>query len=457
MTWVDDANAPLLTDLYQLRMLEAYFEEGMEANATFDLSVRRLPASRNFLLACGLDDVLCFLEQLRFSPEAISRLASLGQFSAPFLDRLSRLRFTGDVFAVPEGTPVFAGEPILEVVAALPEAQLVETFVTNQIHLQTVLASKAARIVAAAAGRAVVDFGLRRMHGADAGIKSARAFFVAGVSATSNVLAGQVYGIPVSGTMAHSYIQAHDDELDAFRSFLSIHPDAVVLVDTYDTLGGVRKLVTLSRELGERFRVSAIRLDSGDLAALARAARRELDANALSSVKIFASGGLDEHSIAELLRGGAPIDGFGVGTRMGVSEDAPALDMVYKLVGYGGRGRTKLSPDKEVLPGRKQVFRTLRDGVATGDVIGATDEALDGRALLVPVMHGGRRLEQETLGAARERARREIAALPASCRSLEAADPPYPVTISASLRERRAIVVESTKTKASRPTGARPP
>ncbi len=203
------------------------------------------------------------------------------------------------------------------------------------------------------------------------------------------MLAGQVYGIPVSGTMAHSYIQAHDDELAAFRSFLSIHPDAVVLVDTYDTLGGVRKLVTLSRELGERFRVSAIRLDSGDLAALARAARRELDANGLSSVKIFASGGPDEHSIAELLRGGAPIDGFGVGTRMGVSEDAPALDMVYKLVGYGGRGRTKLSPDKEVLPGRKQVFRTLRDGVATGDVIGAADEALDGRALLVPVMRGG--------------------------------------------------------------------
>jgi nicotinate phosphoribosyltransferase len=437
MSWVDDANAPLLTDLYQLRMLEAYFEEGMEASATFDLSVRCLPPTRNFLLACGLDDVLRFLELLRFSPEAISRLASLGQFSARFLERLSRLRFTGDVFAVPEGTPVFAGEPILEVVAPLPEAQLVETFVTNQIHLQTVLASKAARIVAAAAGRAVVDFGLRRMHGADAGIKSARAFFVAGVSATSNVLAGQVYGIPVSGTMAHSYIQAHDDELAAFRSFLSIHPDAVVLVDTYDTLGGVRKLVTLFGELGERFRVSAIRLDSGDLASLARAARRELDANGLSSVKIFASGGLDEHSIAELLRGGAPIDGFGVGTRMGVSEDAPALDMVYKLVGYAGRGRTKLSPDKAVLPGRKQVFRTLRDGMATGDVIGGADEALDGRALLVPVMRGGRRLEQETLGAARERARREIAALPASCRSLEAGDPPYPVAISASLREQQ--------------------
>ena len=437
MSWVDDANAPLLTDLYQLRMLEAYFEEGMEASATFDLSVRRLPATRNFLLACGLDDVLRFLELLRFSPEAISRLASLGQFSTRFLDRLSRLRFTGDVFAVPEGTPVFAAEPILEVVAPLPEAQLVETFVTNQVHLQTVLASKAARIVAAAAGRAVVDFGLRRMHGADAGLKSARAFFVAGVSATSNVLAGQVYGIPVSGTMAHSYIQAHDDELAAFRSFLSIHPDAVVLVDTYDTLGGVKKLVTLSRELGERFRVSAIRLDSGDLASLARAARRELDANGLSSVKIFASGRLDEHSIAELLRGGAPIDGFGVGTRMGVSEDAPALDMVYKLVGYGGRGCTKLSPDKEVLPGRKQVFRTLRDGVATGDVIGGADEALDGRALLVLVMRGGQRLEQETLGAARERARREIVALPASCRSLAAGDPPYPVTISASLREQQ--------------------
>jgi nicotinate phosphoribosyltransferase len=438
MSWVDDANAPLLTDLYQLRMLEAYFEEGMEASATFDLYVRRLPPSRNFLLACGLDDALRFLEELRFSPEAISQLGSLGQFSTRVLDRLSGLRFTGDVLAVPEGTPVFAGEPILEVVAPLPEAQLVETFVTNQIHLQTVLASKAVRIVSAAAGRAVVDFGLRRMHGADAGLKSARAFFVAGVSATSNVLAGQVYGIPISGTMAHSYIQAHDDELAAFRSFLELHPDAVVLVDTYDTLGGVRKLATLARELGERFRVSAIRLDSGDLAALATDARRELDANGLRAVKIFASGGLDEHSITALLRGGAPIDGFGVGTRMGVSEDSPALDMVYKLVEYDGRGRTKLSPDKEVLPGRKQVFRTLRDGAAAGDVVGAAEEAIAGRPLLTPVMRGGRRVERERLAAARERARREIAALPASCRSLEPSDPPYSVAISASLREQQA-------------------
>jgi len=438
VTWVDDANAPLLTDLYQLRMLQAYFAERIEASATFDLYVRRLPPTRNFLLACGLDDALRFLEQLRFSPQAIARLASLGPFPGSFLERLSTLRFTGDVFAVPEGTPVFAGEPILEIVAPLPEAQLVETFITNQIHLQTVLASKAARIVAAAGSRPVVDFGLRRTHGADAGMKSARAFFIAGVAATSNVLAGQVYGIPVAGTMAHSYVQAHDDELAAFRSFIELHPDSVVLVDTYDTLGGVRKLVTLSHQLAERFRVSAIRLDSGDLATLSRAARRELDANGLRSVKIFASGGLDEHSIAELLRCGAPIDAFGVGTRMGVSEDAPALDMVYKLVEYDGRGRTKLSPEKEVLPGRKQVFRPLRNGTASGDVIAGAEEAIDGRPMLVPVMRGGRRLERGTLQAARERANRDIAELPASCRSLEAADPPYPTAVSEFLRERQA-------------------
>jgi len=442
VTWVDDANAPLLTDLYQLRMLQAYFEERLDATATFDLYVRHLPPRRNFLLACGLDDVLRFLERLRFSSEAISCLATLGQFSERFLDRLAELRFTGDVFAVPEGTAVFAGEPILEVVAPLPQAQLVETFITNQVHLQTVLASKAARIVCAAAGRDVVDFGLRRAHGSDAGMKSARAFFVAGVTATSNVLAAASYGIPAAGTMAHSYVQAHDDERAAFRSFVELYPDSVVLVDTYDTMSGVQKLIALSHELGPRFRVSGIRLDSGDLASLARAARAALDRNGLRAVKIFASGGLDEYSIADLMGEGAPIDGFGVGTRMGVSDDAPALEMVYKLVEYAGRGRTKLSPDKQVLPGRKQVVRQLRDGAAVGDVIGDCDESLDGRALLVPVMRDGRRIDTEMLAAARDRARREIAILPASCRSLDVADPPYPVAISASLRRQQARLSE---------------
>ena len=273
-------------------------------------------------------------------------------------------------------------------------------------------------------------------------MKSARAFFVAGVTATSNVLAAASYGIPAAGTMAHSYVQAHDDERAAFRSFVELYPDSVVLVDTYDTMSGVQKLIALSHELGPRFRVSGIRLDSGDLASLARAARAALDRNGLRAVKIFASGGLDEYSIADLMGEGAPIDGFGVGTRMGVSDDAPALEMVYKLVEYAGRGRTKLSPDKQVLPGRKQVVRQLRDGAAVGDVIGDCDESLDGRALLVPVMRDGRRIDTEMLAAARDRARREIAILPASCRSLDVADPPYPVAISASLRRQQARLSE---------------
>jgi len=434
--WLDDEDAALLTDLYELKMLQAYFEEGMEGSATFDLFARRLPAERNYLVACGLEEVLHYLEHLRFSPAALDYLVHLGSFSTAFLDWLGRLRFTGDVFAVAEGTVVFAEEPILEVVAPLPQAQLVETLVTNQIHLQTLLASKAARVVTAAGGREVVDFGLRRMHGADAGLKAARAFYVAGVSATSNVLAGKVYGIPVAGTMGHSYVQAHDDEGDAFRAFARLYPDTVLLVDTYDTLEGVRRVVALSRELKEEFRVSALRIDSGELDTLCRKARRILDEAGLGHVKLYASGSLDERSIAELVARRAPIDGFGVGTRMGVSEDAPAIDLVYKLVEYAGRGRIKLSPDKTVLPGRKQIYRQQRMGEAIGDQIADAGERLDGRPLLFPVMRGGRRLPSadEGLSAARERARLEIAALPARCRRLEPAEPPYPVKVSASLR-----------------------
>jgi nicotinate phosphoribosyltransferase len=331
---------------------------------------------------------------------------------------------------------VFADEPILEVVAPLPQAQLIETFVMNQIHLQTVLASKAARVVTAAEGREVVDFGLRRMHGADAGLKAARAFYVAGLTATSNVLAGKVYGIPVAGTMAHSYVQAHDDETEAFRAFARLYPNTVLLVDTYDALEGVKRVVALARELGEVFRVSALRIDSGEIETLCRGARRILDDGGLGHVKLLASGSLDERSIADLVAHRAPIDGFGVGTRMGVSEDAPSLDMVYKLVEYAGRGRTKLSPDKAVLPGRKQIYRRRRSGEAVGDRITDAGERLDGRPLLVPVMRGGRRLPsaEEGLARARERARAEIAALPPRCRRLEPAEPPYPVEVSASLR-----------------------
>jgi nicotinate phosphoribosyltransferase len=373
-SWPARPSPALLTDLYQLTMMQAYWREGMEEPAVFTMFVRRLPESRNYLLACGLTDALDYLERVRFTDEAIDYLGSLPYFTPEFLRWLSDFRFTGDAYAVPEGTPVFANEPILEIVAPIAEAQLAETFLMNQIHFQTVVASKASRVVTAAAGRPVVDFGLRRMHGADAGLKSARAFHIAGVAATSNVLAGQVFGTPVAGTMAHSYIQAHDRELDAFRAFVRLYPDTILLVDTYDTLDGVRNVIEVARELGEEFRVHGIRLDSGDLHDLAVRSREMLNTAGLDRLEIFASSGLDEFEIAELLRRGAPIDGFGVGTGMGVSEDAPALDIVYKLAEYGGRGRLKMSPDKPILPGRKQVYRVEERGRAVRDVIGRWGE-----------------------------------------------------------------------------------
>jgi nicotinate phosphoribosyltransferase len=425
----------LLTDLYELTMAAAYLEEGFSETAVFSLFVRRLPERRNYLLACGLDDVLAFLETFRFDDAALSYLRSLERFSERFLHYLGGLRFTGDVHAVPEGTPVFALEPVVEVVAPIVEAQLVETFLLNQVHLQTLAASKAARVVEAAAGRGVADFGLRRTHGIDAGMKAARAFYIAGVDGTSNVAAGQAYGLRLAGTQAHSYIQAHDDEYEAFRAFARLYPGTVLLVDTYDTLAGVRKVADLARELGPDFRVSAVRLDSGDLGALASGARDILDQAGLRGVRIFASGNLNEDEIARLLAAGAPIDGFGVGTEMGVSRDAPSLDVVYKLVEYAGRGRVKLAPGKTVLPGRKQVYRVERDGVALHDVLARAGGPAAGRPLLGPVMKGGKRLPggRESLDQARSRARAELERLPPRVRGLKPASPPYEVRISPEL------------------------
>jgi len=434
--WESDRNAALLTDLYQLTMLQAYWREGLADRAAFSLFFRQLPLSRNYLIACGLEDALRYLEELRFTEEALEYLRGLGFFSRDFLDWLAELRFTGDVFAMPEGTPVFPNEPLLEVEAPIGEAQLVESFLINQLHLQTALASKAARVVAAARGRKVVDFAMRRMHGTDAALKGARAFYVAGVDATSDVLAGKLYGIPVSGTMAHSYVQAHQEELDAFRSFVRLYPETILLVDTYDTLEGVRKVVQLSRELGGDFAVRGIRLDSGDLALLARQAREILDGAGLDEVEIFASGLLDEHGIARMVGEGVPITGFGVGTRMGVSEDAPTVDLAYKLTEYAGVARQKLSPGKATLPGRKQVFRVESDGVAEHDILAGRDETFPGRPLLHPVMREGRRLPSAspTLEEIRARAAEETSKLPERLRSLEPAEPPYRVEVSEALR-----------------------
>ncbi|RME69098.1 MAG: nicotinate phosphoribosyltransferase [Alphaproteobacteria bacterium] len=444
------ADAPglaLFTDLYELSMLQAYHAEGMAARAVFSLFVRRLPEGRNFLLACGLAAVLDYLEALRFADDDLAYLAGLGRFSDSFLRYLRGFRFTGNVRAVGEGTPVFANEPILEIEAPLPEAQLVETFVMNQIHMQTVLASKAQRVVAAAAGRPVVDFGARRMHGIDAAVKAARAFYIAGVSATSNVLAGARYGIPLAGTMAHSYIQAHDDEAGAFRAFVRSYPETVLLVDTYDTLAAIDKVIALARALGADFKVRAVRLDSGDLAVLARQVRRLLDDAGLGHVEIFASGGLDEHAIAALIAAGAPIDGFGVGTSMGVSSDAPDLDIAYKLCEYAGKGRLKLSAAKPVLPGRKQVFRVSEGERAVRDVIAGADEDLPGQPLLEYVMRGGKRLAagRDDLDDARVRAREAVARLPSAVRALAPPASPYPVAVSPALAAFQKQVQERVK------------
>lgn len=450
--FLDRDDAALLVDQYELTMLQAYWAEEMFDRATFSLFVRRLPEGRNYLLACGLDTVLTLLEDFRFSEDACRHLKETGTFDPRFVEWLAELRFTGEVRAVPEGTPVFPDEPLLEIEAPMPEAQVLETFVMNQVHVQTVLASKAARVKSAAGDRSVVDFGLRRMHGADAGLLAARAFHIAGVDATSNVLAGKVWGVPVTGTMAHSYVQAHGREMKAFRAFTETFPETILLVDTYDTLEGVRKVVRLAEERGDAFAVRGIRLDSGDLGALAKEAREILDAGGLEDVEIFASGGLDEWKIRRLLDDGAPIDGFGVGTGMGVSRDAPALDIAYKLTSYAGKGRLKLSSGKRTLPGPKQVFRMEDDdGRATGDVIARADESLPGRPLLRTVMREGRRVPgaDGSLEAARRRAREELARLPRRIVELEDADPPYEVTVSDGLERYTEEVIQAVEREAS--------
>jgi len=427
----------LFTDLYELTMMQSYYAQDMHDRAAFSLFVRELPEQRNYLLAAGLEDALAYLENLRFDEADIAYLRDLGKFTPAFLDWLKDFRFTGDVYAVPEGTPVFENEPLLEIEAPVAQAQLVETAVMNIVHVQTLLASKAARVVEAAQGRAVVDFGARRIHGRDAAMKAARAYHIAGVNATSNVEAGRAYGVEVSGTMAHSYIEAFANEAEAFAAFTRSYPETVLLVDTYDTIQGVQNVIDLAGKLGEDFKVRAIRLDSGDLLDLSRKARAMLDEAGLQDVGVFASGGLDEYKIAELLATGAPIEGFGVGTAMGVSEDAPSLEIAYKLTAYAGEGRLKLSPGKASFPGLKQVFRhESPDGHALRDTLGLRREELEGRPLSECVMREGKRIKPApSLDVLRTYAAEQIAALPPEIRVLEPAEPPYPVKISTALED----------------------
>jgi nicotinate phosphoribosyltransferase len=391
-------------------------------------------------MVAGIGTVLERLEELRFTASDLEYLDSLGHFHTEFLELLGRLRFTGDIAAMAEGTAAFAGEPILRVTAPIIEAQLLETFLMNMVHLQTLIASKAARVVLAADGRGLVDFGLRRTHGTESGLLGARASRIAGFDATSNVEAGKCFDIPVAGTMAHSYVQALHDEEEAFRTFVETYPETTLLVDTYDTMRGVERVIALAQELGNDFRVRAIRLDSGDLATLATAVRERLDDAGLERVQIFASGNLDEYGVQKLLRSKAPIDAFGIGTRLGTSEDAPNLDIVYKLAQLDARPLLKLSTDKATLPGIKQVWREDDDeGTAVRDTVGLADEDRPGRPLLAPVMEGGRRLPSgiESLDTARDRAAQELRRLPTAMRRLEAEIEPYPVTVSERLQSLR--------------------
>jgi nicotinate phosphoribosyltransferase len=423
VTGLDGAGRGLLVDLYQLTMGESYVAEGVsERAATFSLFFRTLPDGWGYALAAGLADALRYLEELRFSEDDLGYLEQTGLFGARFLERLRAFRFSGSVRALPEGTAVFPAEPLLELTAPLVEAQLAETMVLNEVHLQTLIASKAARSVGAAAGRTLVDFALRRTHGGEAGLKVARASYLAGFDSTSNVLAGKRFGIPIAGTMAHSYVESFESELDAFRAYARAYPDsAILLVDTYDTLEGARRAVTVARELAaEGHRLHGVRLDSGDLVALSHEAREVLDEAGFDDAMVFASGGLDEHSIAELLAAGAPIGGFGVGSKMGVSADAPFLDMAYKLVELEGRPVLKLSTGKATLPGRKQVWR-VRDGGAAHDVLGLDGSPGRGAPLLHEVMRDGRATWSEPLEESRERARRERQSLPEAARALEGA------------------------------------
>ena len=428
---------PLLTDLYQLNMMAAYLDNGLTDTAVFELFFRKLPPRRGFLMAAGLAQALDFLETIAFGPEDLASIRGFGQFTDRFLTYLGSFRFTGDVDAMPEGTLFFADEPIIRVSAPLPEAQFVETRLVNLLHFQTVIASKAARMVLAAPGNGLVDYGLRRAHGGEAGLLAARASYIAGFSGTATVAAGIEFGIPVYGTMAHSFIQAHDDEMLAFEHFARVHPqDLVLLIDTFDTERGAKRVVALAPRLrAQGITISGVRIDSGNLGEHAVKVRRILDEGGLREVKIVASGGLDEDALLALSHAGAPIDSYGIGTSLTTASDAPALDCAYKLQAYAGKPRRKRSEGKATWPGRKQVWRRYDEqGHMIGDVVSLVDDRQQGEALLSPVMRGGRRLSDlPDLTANRRHAKEQLARLPHPLTRLEPFE--YPVEISARLRE----------------------
>ncbi len=423
----------LTTDLYELNMVQAYLDKGETGQAVFEFFVRRLPARRGFLLAAGLEDALDYIETLRFTPSDIDWLKGTGRFRDNFLDYLKGFRFTGDVHAIPEGTVCFPNEPLIRITAPLPQAQLIESRLINILHFQTLIASKAARMVLAAPGKILSDFGLRTAHGAEAGLYSARASYIAGFAGAANVVAGQRYGIPVVGTMAHSYIQVHDDELTAFETFARARPnDVIFLVDTYDTEAGARKVVELAPRLkADGIVIRGVRIDSGDLIASARKVRGILDDGGLKDVIILVSGGINEDVLQGMMQERAPIDGFGIGVNLDASIDAPSLDCAYKLQEYKGTPKRKLSEGKQTWPGRKQVWRSYGgDGRISGDVLSLETDTQAGEPLIEQVMRGGERLKPApTLSQIRERAARDLARLPEPLRQLQPGND-YPVKVA---------------------------
>jgi len=428
----------LLTDLYMLTMLEGFYKQSLNGIASYEFFVRRLPESRSFLVAAGLEQALDYLEQAHFTSAELEWLRQCGRFSPEFIEHLAGWRFTGDVDAMPEGTVFFANEPVLRVTAPISQAQLVESRLINLLNLQTMIASKAARCVLAGDQRTLVDFGLRRAHGAEAGLLASRASYLAGFDGTATVLAGMMFAIPIYGTMAHAYIQAHDSEREAFETFARAQPgNVVLLIDTYDTEQGARVVADLAPRLRESgITIKAVRIDSGDLMIHSRNVRRILDDAGLKDIGIFCSGNLDEYRLRDLVQGRAPINGFGVGTRLDTSEDAPSLECVYKLVEYNGEPRRKRSEGKATWPGRKQVFRQYgSSGQMEGDTITAWGADQAGQPLLEAVLRQGKRVRStEPLSKIRERSARDRERLPEYLRVLENKTP-YPIRIAPALED----------------------
>jgi nicotinate phosphoribosyltransferase len=442
----------LLTDLYELTMAATYFDHEMFDRATFSLFVRNYPRRWQYFVSAGLSDVLDYLEKLRFSGADVDYLRGTRLFKPAFLDYLRELRFRGDVVAIPEGRLFFANEPVLEISAPMIEAQIVETFVINAIHFQSLIATKASRCVSASAGRKLVDFSLRRTHGADAGMKVARASYIGGFFGTSNVLAGKTYGIPISGTMAHSYVTSFEREIDAFRAFAGSFPkNAILLIDTYDTIEGAHKAAVVGKEMARRKeKLAGVRLDSGDLVALSKDVRKILRDAGLGDTSIFASGGLDEYEIQKLLAEGAEIDAFGVGTKMGVSADAPYLDIAYKLVEYAGKPVLKLSPEKATLAGKKQVVRFRGPGGwLERDVIALRGEKIEGGESLLrrftesgKVVSRGKNTISSTLSNLQRLFLEEFSRLDDRYKSISEPAAEYPVELSEKLKKLQSETVE---------------